>query len=541
MTGHSGGSGSTVRRGIRRRALLAGGAAVLCCAIWASAPAAAPSYGDWSAPVWLGPIVNSSASETGPALSDDGLSLYISVTRTGGFGGNDIWVSQRPSTNSAWGAPLNLGPTINTAATEFVPSFSSDGHRMFFASDRAGGSGLQDIWQSFRSDVHDDFGWQPPTNLGPALNSTADDNASTYFDNGGHPQLIFGSGRIGGAARDLFLSNLQADGTWGAATMIAELSGPTTENRPTIRRDGLEIFFYSDRPGGLGSTDLWTSTRATVDAPWSPPVDLGETVNSSASEQHPYLSADGRTLVYATTRTGGSGAFDLWVTTRPARLTVTADDQSRLFGQENPSLTYGITGFVGGDTSAVVSGTASCSTTATPSSPAGDYPITCTVGSLSAAGYVFDPFVAGKLTVRYSRPCLNGPGTGPLRVAAGEAACIGAAGLQVGPVSVAPGGSLDVEGGRIIGPIATTGAAAVRICGATITGPLTITGSTGPVLVGGAGCAANTILGPVRVSGNAGGVEVAGNTVVGPLGVTGNAAPVHVAGNAVTGPVTVHP
>ena len=37
------------------------------------------------------------------------------------------------------------------------------------------------------------------------MNSTADDNASTYFDNSGHPQLIFGSGRLGGAARDLFL------------------------------------------------------------------------------------------------------------------------------------------------------------------------------------------------------------------------------------------------------------------------------------------------------------------------------------------------
>ena len=69
---------------------------------------------------------------------------------------------------------------------------------------------------------------------------------------------------------------------------------------------------------------------------------------------------------------------------------MTANNQSRLFGQANPPLTYAITGFVGGETSAVVSGTAACSTTATPSSPAGDYPITCTAGSLSAPGYVFD-------------------------------------------------------------------------------------------------------------------------------------------------------
>ena len=131
-------------------------------------------------------------------------------------------------------------------------------------------------------------------------------------------------------------------------------------------------------------------------------------MNSSASEQHPYLSADGRTLVFASTRPGGFGGSDLYVTTRAAQLTVTANNQSRLFGQANPPLTYTISGFVGGDTSAVVSGTAACTTTATPSSPAGTYPITCTAGTLSAPGYTFATFVAGTLTVSYSRPCLTG-------------------------------------------------------------------------------------------------------------------------------------
>src|SRR5262249_43820823 len=146
-----------------------------------------------------------------------------------------------------------------------------------------------------------------------------------YFDNGGHPQLIFGSGRLGGAARDLFLSRQQPDGSWGAATLIPELSSPTTENRPTIRRDGLEIFFYSDRPGGSG-LDLLASTRATVDAPWSTPVNVGPTVNSSGTDQHPYLSADAKTLVFSSNRTGGSGSLDEWMTTRAQVLPTTKDD-----------------------------------------------------------------------------------------------------------------------------------------------------------------------------------------------------------------------
>jgi hypothetical protein len=266
-------------------------------------------------------------------------------------------------------------------------------------------------------------------------------------------------------------------------------------------------------------------------------------VNSVNTDLDPNLSSDGRTLLFSSNRPSGSAvrSFELYMSTRSAKLTVTARNQSRLFGQANPAPTYDLAGFVGGETASVVSGAAACSTTATPSSPAGDYPITCTAGSLSAAGYVFESFVAGTLTVSYSRPCLTQPTSGPLQVAAGEAVCIGAGGNHTGPVTVSAGGSLDVEGGRITGPVMSDGAAAVRICGATITGPLTISGSRGPVDVGGDGCDSNTIVGPVRVTDNAGGVEVSGNRVIGPFRVTGNTAPVHAAGNAVTGPMTVQP
>ncbi|HET9183279.1 MAG TPA: MBG domain-containing protein, partial [Candidatus Angelobacter sp.] len=94
--------------------------------------------------------------------------------------------------------------------------------------------------------------------------------------------------------------------------------------------------------------------------------------------------------------TGSSATADLIVT--KAVLTVTADNQTRLYGDPNPPLTYTITGFVNQDTIAVVSGTANCTTTATLTSPVGTYPITCTQGTLSATNYDF-VFVPGTLTV----------------------------------------------------------------------------------------------------------------------------------------------
>ena len=313
---------------ISRRTVLVASAAVVLFGVLAALPAAAPIFTAWSTPVNLGPTVNSASGEAGPALSPDGLSLYFYSDRAGGLGNNDIWVSHRATTSDPWGAPVNVGAPINSTATDFVPSFSSDGHWMFFASARAGGFGGADLYQSYRADVHNDFGWQTPTNLGPNINTAAAENGNGYWANvdGGPPELFFGSDRLGPAGNaDLYMSEQQPDGSWGPPTRISELSSTSTENRPTVRFDGLEIFFYSARPGGQG-TDLWTATRPSVDAAWSPPVDVGTTVNSSDTEVHPYLSADGKTLVFSSTRPGGSGGGDLYVTTRAQIFPTTKDD-----------------------------------------------------------------------------------------------------------------------------------------------------------------------------------------------------------------------
>jgi alpha-tubulin suppressor-like RCC1 family protein len=80
-------------------------------------------------------------------------------------------------------------------------------------------------------------------------------------------------------------------------------------------------------------------------------------------------------------------------------LTVTANNVTSSAGVIPSSFSYSISGFVNGDTQAVVSGTASCRTPATTASPPGSYPINCSAGSLSAANYSFTNFVAGTLTL----------------------------------------------------------------------------------------------------------------------------------------------
>jgi WD40-like Beta Propeller Repeat len=305
-------------RVVRHRTLLVTAAALLLCGAVIAGATGAPTFTDWTAPVNLGPTINTTFTDAGPAVSKDGLSLYFQSDRPGGSGAMDIWVSQRESVDDGWGTPVNLGPTVNSAAVDIFPAFSRDGHWMFFISARPGLGG-NDIWASWRPQTHDDFGWQAPVNLGAGVNSASNELGVAYLENEGRaPQLYVTSDRSGGLGGfDLYKSELQADGTWGPLSPITELDSTANDDRPNISHNGLEIFFYSNRTGGSGLNDLWTATRDTVDAPWSTPVNLGPTVNSIAGDNQPYLSADAETLFFSSSRTGvGSGGIDLYMTTR---------------------------------------------------------------------------------------------------------------------------------------------------------------------------------------------------------------------------------
>ncbi len=149
----------------------------------------------------LGSTINSPVMDQHPSLSKKGLSLYFISNRASGVGGLDIWVSQRSSVNDPWGPPQNLGPVVNSSSTENAPTLSPDEHLLFFASNRPGGFGGNDIWVSRRHNKHDDFNWEPPVNLGPALNSTFDEEGPTYFEDGETEStvLYFTSNRPWGA------------------------------------------------------------------------------------------------------------------------------------------------------------------------------------------------------------------------------------------------------------------------------------------------------------------------------------------------------
>jgi len=273
----------------------------------------------WSEPVNLGAPVNTSTVDFSPTLSSDELSLYFASDRPGGVGGIDIWVSHRACGDCAWEAPVNLGPVVNSPANDNGPSLSLDGHLLFFSSTRPGGLGGNDIYLSRRADPTNDFDWASPAILGSQVNTGGAEAGPEYLQSAedGPANLYFNRVAVGGAA-DIFVAPVARDGeALAPAVLVAELSHPTASDQAaTVRTDGREVLFFSNRDGTLGLNDLWVSTRRSVHDAWSPPVNLGAPMNTGSNDQQPSLSSNARTLIFVSNRPGGLGGFDLWMSTR---------------------------------------------------------------------------------------------------------------------------------------------------------------------------------------------------------------------------------
>jgi len=262
-------------------------------------------------PANLGPNINSPNEDLPGSISPDGLSLYFSSNRSGSMEG-DIYVSTRETTDDAWGTPVNLGPPVNSSAEDHCPIISNDGLTLYFSSLRAGGYGCLDIWVTTRETIGDN--WSETSNLGSTVNSPENDfTMSMPFD--GLALYFYSMNRPGGyGSTDIWLSRrATTDDPWDEPLNL----GPTvnssySDGSPCISADGLSLFFHSDRPSGFGEFDLYMTTRATINNDWGIPVNLGSTINTSSRDGVTTISPDGTTLFFSSNRPGGYGSGDLW-------------------------------------------------------------------------------------------------------------------------------------------------------------------------------------------------------------------------------------
>lgn len=216
--------------------------------------------GNWSPAKNLGAPVNSERNEGAPSLSADGRFLFFAACEEyGDYGPNrkglgscDIFFTNK--INGQWSKPVNVGATLNTAAWESQPSFSSDGKTLYFISSRKGGLGDGDIWMS---QLKTDNTWTPPINLGPTINTSGreesvfihPDNQTLYFASDGH---------IGMGGLDLYVCRRLPDGTWDKPINLGyPINTWNDESGLIVNSSGKFAFCSSDREGTTGCEDIY--------------------------------------------------------------------------------------------------------------------------------------------------------------------------------------------------------------------------------------------------------------------------------------------
>jgi Tol biopolymer transport system component len=280
--------------------------------------AAAWQWSDWGVAEPVTEINTPTAGEGCAIESPDGRKLYLASNRPGGLGGNDIWVTKRENRQQPWGELANLGAPVNSSANDFCPT-PLPGKWLFFVSERPGpntcnaGPGKGDMYLIRKNPAH---GWGEPLHLGCIENDTGPNSIGAEFSPSfvetSAGAFLYFSSDIDGVPpgeHDIYMSEVGEDWSFGPPTRVAELSTEFDDRYANVTKDGLEIVFSSNRPGGAGGFDVWYSSRNSVSEPWSAPVNLGANINTADPETRPTFSWNRKCLYFGRVTSGNGDTF----------------------------------------------------------------------------------------------------------------------------------------------------------------------------------------------------------------------------------------
>lgn len=255
----------------------------------------------FGAPVLVNGLLDPTDLIQDPSLSPDEREIYFAALKNGTY---DIWMSTRTAIGSPW-APAMVVPELSTSSGDFEPDLSSDGLTMYFSSDRPGGDPNFQIWVSQRQQRSLPWGVPQPVNFGP----TSADRAPSVDVRG--LVMVFASERAMGTF-DIYLTNRDAPtAPWGVPVDLSEVNSPVFDWDPAIYGSGLGLVFGSRRDGDQTTSDLFETVRASEATPFATPHPLIE-LNSKMSEGDPWLSDDGRHIVFSSERSGVSRLYEAW-------------------------------------------------------------------------------------------------------------------------------------------------------------------------------------------------------------------------------------
>jgi len=266
--------------------------------------AAASSRPQFSAPQIVAAVSDPMAWDSDPTFTGDLRELYFMSDRSGS---PDIWVSRRASASDPWGSPTIVS-VLNSPASESGPAVSLDGLNIWFATEREAGS--RHIWKSSRASTLD--AWAPPMVVSE-LASTAKDSGPAV--DALETTMFFGSNRAGSTALHIyFTTRANTYAPWGAVKQVPGVNSNAFEDWDPFlaagagagaEGGGLVILFASTRQG---AGDIFWSQRQSTAEPFPTPVPMVE-LNSAAPDTDPNLSPDMTYIMFDSQRAGN---FDIY-------------------------------------------------------------------------------------------------------------------------------------------------------------------------------------------------------------------------------------
>lgn len=167
--------------------------------------------------------------------------------------------------------------------------------------------------------------WTEPSNLGPNVNTPDGwESQPSLSADGRH--LYFASWREGSEKIDIYVSDKQSDGSWGAAHNLGKpINSPENDKAPFIHSDSRTLYFASQGHTGLGGFDVFFA-RQNEDGNWEEPVNIGHPINTDEDEHGFVVSTDGQTVYYASNHLGDKRtllnilSFELYKEARPDKV-----------------------------------------------------------------------------------------------------------------------------------------------------------------------------------------------------------------------------
>ena len=283
-------------------------------------------------PINIGPGINTSDHEYFPTITVDGKTILftrrIKDERVQGpiKEQEDFFVSDL-NDRSMWETAIAMPKNINTINNEGAPTIGADGRSLVFVAcpDASGeyygenrtGKGSCDLFFTKKLGSR----WTDPINIPGNINSFHWETQPSLSADGKTLYFVRGiRGRNQTENSDIYVSRLQADGSWGTPERLPDIiNTPFEEESVLIHPDGKTLYFASRGHVGMGGSDLFVS-RMDEKGNWTKPVNLGYPINTKFDENSLMVSPEGEIAFFASDRSGGFGGLDIYYFTLPEEM-----------------------------------------------------------------------------------------------------------------------------------------------------------------------------------------------------------------------------